>query len=55
MVIESITIRTADNGFIVSAHGTTGSGEDKEWVNEEFVFLDRDAAVKKLSELMKTM
>ena len=55
MVIESINIRKADNGFIVSASGFTGEGDDRVWDNEEFVFIERKAAEKKLSELMKTM
>lgn len=54
-VIENISIREADNGFIVTVSGTTGTGDSKEWLSEDFVFLDSDGMKKKLSELINNM
>ncbi len=56
MELESITISTAENGFVINAHMTgTDDDGDTTWDNEQFVFLERSEAVKKLAELMKQM
>ena len=53
--VESISIREADNGFVVTVNGTTGTGDNKEWVSEDFVYLDKKSMKEGLTELIDTL
>lgn len=54
-VIENINIREAQNGFVVTINGTTGSGDAKEWVSEDIVFLDKKSMKEGISKIIETL
>ena len=54
-IIDNISIREAENGFVVSVSGTTGSGDSKEWVSEDIVFLTADDMKARLTELINAL
>ena len=52
MTVESIAIRQVENGWIITAQGfTLDSDGDRQWESEEFIFIDKQDAVNKVSEL----
>ncbi|KKL22988.1 hypothetical protein LCGC14_2429910 [marine sediment metagenome] len=56
MTLESISIKQVENGWIITASGFTLDPDgDRQWESEEFIFVDKQDAINKVSELANTI
>ena len=51
-MLDNISIRIAQNGFIVAWSWYEGEGEKREWMNEEKVFLEKSEMRDFITELV---